>query len=183
MGLATAALFCSLTASFVFGYAATMKLMRFRAFVASLEPMGLNSARASLIGAGVVAAELITTSSLLVGSQAVASLGYLLATVLLIAFTTVIIRSLRQQDDMKRQEDCLCFGKSESFETIHVYRNLVLLAFVVGGEGLSLSRGSSIALPIELIVVVGTAAAAAATVLTNLGQIRDMLSPIRIRNI
>jgi uncharacterized membrane protein YphA (DoxX/SURF4 family) len=178
MLLSATALFCRLATSFVFGYSSTMKLVHFRAFVASLEPMGLNPARARLIGAAVVAAEVVVVPSLLFGGQTAVSLGFLMAALMLIAFTTVIIRSLRQPD--VELQDCLCFGKAESFETIHVFRNLVLLGCVVCGEGLSLPRASPIALPIEVIVVV--AAAATVTLLTNLGQIRDVLSPVRIRN-
>jgi hypothetical protein len=83
------------------------------------------------LAVGVAGVEALTTVVLLPLGATVTRLAFLLAMVLLAAFTTVIVRSLRRHE----QVACRCFGGSTPapFSSVHLVRNTALLLAALAG--------------------------------------------------
>ncbi|GAB3933752.1 methylamine utilization protein MauE [Kribbella albertanoniae] len=128
---------CCLCLAFVFGQSAASKTgsKAFRDFAGSAGPLEILPTGLRVpAAAGVVVAEVTLTVALLVGAffslRFVATAGFLLAVLLLLAFTAAIVVTLRRGI----RKPCKCFGAATTpLGRAHVVRNVLLLAAAVAG--------------------------------------------------
>lgn len=113
----------------------------YRGFEASLRALGVLPRRLAGVAAAVVTAVEAAIVVLLAVPGTVAA-GFLLAAVLLTAFTTGIVLALRRGTTAP----CACFGASVTpLGRVHVVRNLLLLAVAGAGPAAGTGGGTEFA--------------------------------------
>jgi uncharacterized membrane protein YphA (DoxX/SURF4 family) len=166
-------LFCRLVVGVAFLYSAFSKLVRLPSFSESLLSIDIPRTTALAMAPAIVVVEAGVSALLLIGSGLALWIGYATASVLLTAFSGFIVWRLRQPRAVRGE--CLCFGRSETYDSSHMVRNITFLSLVVAGAVTSLWPASQSGLTVDESIVTLVAAVTAVALATNLSQLRSLL--------